>query len=638
MKKVFFFKNSLFLIFFVVVASFILLFLLYGTVKLENTIQKKMVEISTTDVISIIKNSAETINRQLDKTKSYNVQIKENEALQKDIEEKLEALITQNIKYVYLLYKDERGVFRFLVDGAKSENKAFINQKFDIDNEKWLSIYTTKKPTLIKNKYLKQLSITYLVPILNNDNVELVFAVDFSVEKLDEINKIITLMKNGIIGIISILILFLIVLIIQAIKYLSVKRSAYIDRLTNVYNRNYLHELETFINLDQYIIGAIDIDHFKVINDTYGHDIGDKVLRQISHIILSSIRAKEDIVIRYGGEEFLILAKVKREDRFIALNVIERIFTNIQKSKIHISKKDVLEVSVSIGVNLEPNKSRTFSQAFKLADIALYNAKNKGRNNIQIYDETNKRFDDNNGLLSINEIKEAIEEKRVICYYQKIVNDEEEKYTQYEALLRIVDKNGNIVTPDKILPVIKGTFLLRNISKRVLKICFEKLLEEPNIMINVNLNPQDIVNDSVLDILKRFASKPNISNRLGIEISESEDLINCKDSKENILLLKQLGYKIYIDDFGSGYSNFIYLAEVNSDFIKIDGTIIKKILDDKIAFLLVKSIVQFAKEANIEVIAEYVCNKEIYEKVKSLGIKYSQGFYFSIPKEFDKKS
>ncbi len=636
MKKVFFFKNSLFLICFVVIASFILLFLLYGTVKLENTIQKKMVEISTSDVISIIKNSAETINKQLDKTKSFSSQIKESEFLQKDIEEKIEALITQNIKYVYLLYKDERGVFRFLADGAKSENKAFINQKFDIDNNKWLDIYSIKKPLIIKNKYLKQLSITYLVPILNNDKVELIFAVDFSVEKLDEINKIITLMKNGIIIIIFILILFLIVLIIQAIKYLSVKKSAYIDRLTNVYNRNYLHDLETFINLDQYIIGTIDIDHFKVINDTYGHDIGDKVLKQVSHIILSSTRAKEDIVIRYGGEEFLILAKVKREDRFIALNVIERVFSNIQTRKIHISKKDILDVTVSIGVNLEPNKSRTFSQAFKFADIALYNAKNKGRNNIQIYDETNKRFDDKNGLLSINEIKEAIEEKRVICYYQKIVNDEEQEYTQYEALLRIVDKNANIITPDKILPVIKGTFLLRNISKRVLKICYEKLLEEPNIMINVNLNPQDIINDTVLDILKKFALKPNISNRLGIEISESEDLINCKDSKKNILLLKQWGYKIYIDDFGSGYSNFIYLAEVNSDFIKIDGTIIKKILDDKIAFLLVKSIVEFAKEANIKVIAEYVCNKEIYDKVKSLGIKYSQGFYFSIPKELDK--
>ncbi|MDD2640300.1 MAG: EAL domain-containing protein, partial [Arcobacteraceae bacterium] len=99
--------------------------------------------------------------------------------------------------------------------------------------------------------------------------------------------------------------------------------------------------------------------------------------------------------------------------------------------------------------------------------------------------------------------------------------------------------------------------------------------------------------------------------------------------------LKQWGYKIFIDDFGSGYSNFIYLTQIKTDFIKIDGAIIKNILEDKISFLLVKSIVDFAKEANIKVIAEYVSNKEIYDTIKSLGIEYSQGFYFSQPKAFE---
>ena len=107
------------------------------------------------------------------------------------------------------------------------------------------------------------------------------------------------------------------------------------------------------------------------------------------------------------------------------------------------------------------------------------------------------------------------------------------------------------------------------------------------------------------------------------------------DAKENLLMLKNLGYKIFIDDFGSGYSNFIYLTEIKTDCIKIDGSIIKRILEDDVSYLLVKSIVAFAKEANIKIIAEYVCSKEIFEKVEVLGIEYCQGYYFSKPSAFE---
>jgi len=266
-----------------------------------------------------------------------------------------------------------------------------------------------------------------------------------------------------------------------------------------------------------------------------------------------------------------------------------------------------------------------------LADLALYNAKNKGRNNIEIYDERENKYNDLS--LSINEIKDAIDKKQVICYYQKILNTENQEISHYEALLRIIDKNGNIILPEKILPIIKGTFILRNITKAVLKICYKELEKNRDIKINVNLNPKDIIDDSILQILKKFALEDNISNRLGLEIVESENLINSKEAKDNLLMLKDLGYKLFIDDFGSGYSNFIYLTEIKADYIKIDGSIISKILDDKISFLLVKSIIEFAKEAEIKVIAEYVSNKEIYELVKLLGVDYVQGYYFSIPQE-----
>ena len=634
MRKVLFIKNPIYLIFLSLFISSVFVLLLYITFKLEDNITKKMMEISTTDVISITNNNASFIDNSLKSTfQRYSKELEKNEILRKQIEKNLSFLLTSNIKYAYLLYRDDRGIFRFLADGAIEPEKAFLNQKFDIDNPKWLEIFQTKKPLIIEQGFLQQLSVTYLVPILRNNEVELILAVDFSIKKIEDINKILTWMQYTIIAIILIVIVFLILLLVQTFKYLSIKKSAFTDKLTGVFNRNYLQESESFINLNDYILATLDIDYFKTVNDTYGHDVGDKILTQTAQIITSSIRIKDDIVIRYGGEEFVILAKINRNDNLSAINVIERIFKNIQENSFYINNDEFINMTVSIGVNLVPYKSRSFSDAFKLADLALYNAKNKGRNNIEIYDEKENKYNDLS--ISINEIKDAIDNKKLVCFYQKIVNRETQKISHYEALLRIIDKNGNIILPEKILPIIKGTFILRNITKAVLKICYKELQKNKEIKINVNLNPKDIIDDSILQILKKFALEDNISNRLGLEIVESEDLINSKEAKNNLLMLKNLGYKLFIDDFGSGYSNFIYLTEIKADYIKIDGSVISKILDDKISFLLVKSIVEFAKEAEIKVIAEYVVNKEIYELVNLLGVDYIQGYYFSIPQELN---
>jgi len=604
--------------------------LLYGTIKIEQSIEKKMIEISTNDVFTIVNNSVIQIEELLDKEQDYSSQILSNEILQKAIEKKLELLITENIAYTYLLYKDERGVFRFLADGSKKD-KAFVNQKFDIDNLQWLDVYKTKESLQIENSYLQELSITHIAPVFRKGKVEMLLTVDFSIKKVRKINQILTMMKNGIITIVIIIILFLAILLFQTLRYLKMRKNAYVDKLTGVYNRNYLQDAQDFIHLQDYILATLDIDHFKAVNDTYGHDVGDKILTQVAECIRGSMRKHQDIAIRYGGEEFVLLIKRDPKETLEEINIVEYIFKAIQTKDFWIQKKESLAITVSIGVNLAPHQSRTFSEAFKLADIALFNAKSRGRNNIEIYDENN--HNNNSTMMSINEIKEAIEENRLLCYYQKIVSNETLESSHYEALLRIRDKQGNIITPDRILPAIEGTFLLRNITKAVLEICYEKLLVDPDISINVNLNPTDIINPSIIEILTEYAQQEGIAKRLGLEIVETQDVVRTADGKENLLTLKKLGYKIYIDDFGSGYSNFIYLAQIQTDFIKIDGAIIKKILDDKISYLLVKSVVGFAKEAGIQVIAEFVSSEEIYQKVKELGIEYSQGYHFSIPSE-----
>lgn len=383
-----FLKNPLFLLILTATLSFILLLLLYKTIEMEENIEEKMFAISTSDILEITQNNAKSIQLLLQDSTHYSEAIKTNSTLQNKIEENLKILLTDNIKYAYLLYKDNKGVFRFLADASKNEEKSLINQKFDIDSTQWIEIYDKKVPLIIRHTLLRQLSASYLIPIMYHDNVELILAIDFSIKKVESINQIINMIKNGLFGVILLIFIFLIILSVQTIKYSAVKKTVFIDKLTNVYNKNYLQQFQHLINLNDYILVILDIDYFKKVNDTYGHDAGDKVLQELSYTILHTIRAKDDIIIRYGGEEFVILAKTRRDDHLSALNVIERIFKNIQKNKFFISEKNYIHLTVSIGINLEPQESRNFSEAFKLADLALYYAKDQGRDRIEIYKNT----------------------------------------------------------------------------------------------------------------------------------------------------------------------------------------------------------------------------------------------------------
>jgi diguanylate cyclase (GGDEF)-like protein len=380
------FKNSIYLLTAYAVLVMVLIFLFYSTIRFEKTIEQEMLKISTTDVFSISENKAAHIQSLLSNYDHYSVAIQQSQLLQSNIEKLLEDLITHNIKYAYLLYRDKKGIFRFLVDGSKASEKSFMNQKFDIDSALWLDVYEKKKPMVIRHEILQQLSLTYVIPIVQKQKVAMVLVVDFAVKKIENINKIIDLMKNGLLFMIILIVIFCIIFIVQLIRYKKIKHSSFIDALTNVYNRNHLHEIEKNINLSQYVLATLDIDHFKKINDSYGHDIGDKVLKEVAKVMLNTVRKEHDMIIRYGGEEFVILIKHQKNDTLHPLQVIERIFNNIQEHKIVISSTKHILVTVSIGVNLNPEKSSSFMTAFKCADTALYEAKNTGRNQIKIYE------------------------------------------------------------------------------------------------------------------------------------------------------------------------------------------------------------------------------------------------------------
>ncbi len=622
-------KNRFYLYFSFLVAIFIIILMSYfSTLYIEKNVESKILEISTNDVFEITNNTSKEIKDIL-KNKQIHIDLisNQNDNLFKRLDEKISLLKTKNIKYAYILYVDENNIFRFLADASKGKEKAKINQKFDIDSQEWIDAYKNKKPTVIKHDFLDELSITYLKPIELQNNT-LLLAIDFSIKKIDEISSTIYQIKVFLLSFWILISCLLVVLIYQTFKFYKAKKISYIDRLTGIYSRNYLQDNEMFLTLKDYIICAIDVDYFKKVNDTYGHTVGDDLLIQITKTIENEIRSKKDIFIRYGGEEFCLLIKKDHKTDNYPLELIEKIHQKFRDKKFNISRNEQIPITISIGINTTPKKQRNFISAFKLADIALYNAKNKGRNCIEIYRENR----DDSHFLTIDDIKDAISNQRVVAYYQEIIDENElGGKRHFEALVRII-KDGQIYLPEKFLPTIKDTFISTKLTKELLQIIYNKLRSTNELLqISVNITQQDLTNETIINILKSYAKEENIASKIALEIVETDEILCYENITQTIMNLKNLGYKIYIDDFGSGYSNFIYLAKINADAIKIDGSIISTINSDELSYLVAKNIMNFAKEANIDVIAEYVSTKEIYDTVKSLGIHKFQGFYFSKP-------
>ena len=364
-------------------ALLVIVFLLILIFRYEKNIEDDLFKVSTSDLFEITQNKANFIKRKFAQSESYIDDIKSDPKLRAELEICMKNILTKNIKYAYILYKDKNNIFRFLVDASPEDEKSMLNQKFDITSDKWYELYETKEPIVIEHQILQKLYISYLVPILNKKNVELVVVIDFSVDKISSINEIIVMMKTGVVLILSIVFITVSILLIQLFRYKSMKKSSFIDRLTNVYNRNYLHEIENEIDLSEYILMVFDIDHFKKINDTYGHDAGDIVLKDLGRILSSTLRMDEDIAIRYGGEEFIVLLRTKSENSEISMGIVDRIFNNIKEHKYYIDNDKFIKLTISIGVNKTPYKQEKFADAFKIADMALFEAKNGGRDMIK---------------------------------------------------------------------------------------------------------------------------------------------------------------------------------------------------------------------------------------------------------------
>ena len=262
------------------------------------------------------------------KTSKDLLSIFKNENTREDYEHIISLMLTSNVKYAYILYKDEKDRFRFLLDASKTD-KANFYQKFDVSNSKYITIYRTKKPQVIKQHDIENLYLTYLYPIVSNNKVVGLFNIDITTNIQKIILDSIKPLETFFVVLIIFVLLLMIMTIMQLFHYFVTRKKIFTDPLTQTFNRNYFQEISPMLNLQHYSIAMLDLDKFKVINDTYGHKTGDYVLSQAAKTFKDLIRSS-DILIRYGGEEFLLLIYNRFQDES-PLDMCERIKNGISK-------------------------------------------------------------------------------------------------------------------------------------------------------------------------------------------------------------------------------------------------------------------------------------------------------------------
>ena len=402
----------------------------------------------------------------------------------------------------------------------------------------------------------------------------------------------------------------------------------FIDELTLLPNRQKL--LKDLKDNKIQKIAMININSFRDINNFYGFEAGDLVLKKFSQILLDKISTNINLdLYRVANDVFAICTKNKdnlKEIRDICTNIIE--YFSLHPILIN---NNSFYLSISIGVARNCKDSAVQNNLLSKAEYALRMAKKRDISilfldeNIELYN----KLKENKKL--IEELKNALISNNLLIYGQKIINNISKK-DKYEILMRIKLDDGSILTPYSFLKEAKKAKLYLGMTRMLVKKACE-YFKGKDIDFNLNLTLEDIKDQYTMDFIVNAMEKTNTAKQITFEIVESEGIESFTEVSNFIKKAKKLGCKIAIDDFGTGYSNFEYIIKLDVDYIKIDGSLIKNINTDNNLYLTVQTIVGFAKALKIKTVAEFVHNEEVLNCVKNLDIDYSQGFFIDEPKE-----
>jgi diguanylate cyclase (GGDEF)-like protein/PAS domain S-box-containing protein len=414
------------------------------------------------------------------------------------------------------------------------------------------------------------------------------------------------------------------------------------DPLTGLINRRefekrLLHCLDTaFEDGRQHALFYLDLDEFKVVNDTCGHLAGDELLKQVTSLLRSLVR-KTDALARLGGDEFGVLLEDASLE--VARELGERLRTAVRQYRFGWQER-IFEIGVSIGLVPITAVSGDMARVLSAADAACYVAKESGRNRMHEYQPDDSALAERYGEMQwIHRIHKAFAEHRFCLYRQNIhpLHGDGTEPPLCELFIRMLDEEGRIATPAAFIPAAERYHLIASIDRWVVHAAFVSLAcgtlsHGDTTRFAINLSGQSVGDESFLDYVLAEIEATGISpERIFFEITETAAVGNLGKAMHFIRVLKELGFQFVLDDFGSGLSSFAYLKNLQVNFLKIDGAFVRDMVGSSVQRALVESIHQIGQVMNIRTIAEAVEDRTTLDALREIGVDYAQGYGLSMP-------
>ncbi|WDG43861.1 EAL domain-containing protein [Pseudomonas synxantha] len=417
----------------------------------------------------------------------------------------------------------------------------------------------------------------------------------------------------------------------------SLQQVAHFDALTNLLNRRGFNQIfaekvvEKTRNKGMMAVIFLDIDHFKRINDSLGHDAGDQLLTVLAGYIKSSVRSHEDVVARFGGDEFCILINIHHRDeaRHMALRIMQKM-----KEPIELAGRRMV-MTTSIGISLFPDDGQTCEELLKTADLALYQSKDAGRNSLHFFSSNLKT----RAFLELQleeELRAALRARSgLVLFYQPIFDMKLAKVTRLEALVRWQHPQHGLLAPDRFIGIAENNGLIAELDHWVLRqACHDlSLLSDrgyTELTMAVNCSALNLARDELADEIEaalRFAAVA--ANRLELEVTENALMGNISSTLALLRQIRALGVSLAIDDFGTGYSSLAYLKRLPLNTLKIDRSFIQDIPRSRADSEIVQAIIGMAHTLHLQVVTEGVETQEQFELLLRHGCDYIQGYLLS---------
>ena len=421
------------------------------------------------------------------------------------------------------------------------------------------------------------------------------------------------------------------------------------DLLTGLYNRRKFEENleEILMNVREedrnHTLFYLDLDNFKIVNDTCGHVAGDELLKQLPALFNEVLRSG-DIIARLGGDEFgIILENCEIRQ---ASNIANKIRQKIKDYRF-IWDDRTFEIGVSIGLTAINSDNCEMSRLLSEADVACYAAKDSGRNRVHVFEPSDEAVNERYGQMHwTTRISKALEENRFMLYQQPIVGVTSNSSDHLEILLRMIDEEGNVIPPGAFMPAAERYGLMPEIDRWVIHEVFKFIgSENPADPIKgserifaINLSGDSVNDSQLLEFILEERDRYDISlTNICFEITETVAISNLTKATIFINKLKEHGCRFSLDDFGSGLSSFAYLKSLPVDYLKIDGSFVKDISNDEIDRAMVEAIQQIGKVMKLDTIAEHVENEATLQVLKEIGVDYVQGYHLGRPQAIDDK-